>query len=335
MNMFIDRVVVEFSSGKGGNGCASFRREKFITKGGPNGGDGGKGGSVILISSGDNSSLLDLKNRHKVRAEDGKNGMSSNKKGKNGEDEIIYIPAGTIIKSYPDERIMFDFDKEGLELEIAKGGRGGLGNVHFKSSINRAPKFSQEGENGEIQKVLLELKLIAFAGLVGLPNAGKSTLISKISGAKPKIANYPFTTLHPNLGVVYRGFESLVLADIPGIIEGASDGEGMGLEFLRHIERNKLLVFMIDASGFENPEILKTFLMLRNELITYSPELLEKKYFIILNKLDLVVNEEQKQKIKELTDYCEKNDIEYINISAIKGDNLNLLKDKFFDYYQM
>ncbi len=332
--MFVDRVKVAFSSGKGGNGCTSFRREKYIPNGGPNGGDGGKGGSVFLISTGDNSSLLDLKNRNKIHAEDGKNGMSSNKRGKNGEDELIYIPAGTIVKSIPDGKIMFDFDQEGLKLEIAKGGRGGLGNVHFKSSVNKAPKFAQHGENGETQKVLLELKLIAFAGLVGLPNAGKSTLISKISGAKPKIANYPFTTLHPNLGVVYRGFESLVLADIPGIIEGASDGEGMGLEFLRHIERNKLIVFMLDSSGFDDPEILKTFLMLKNELISYNSDLLNKKYFVILNKTDLIINEDQKMKIKELTDHCDQNEIEYIKISALTGENLNILKDKLFEYYE-
>lgn len=332
--MFIDRIIVSFSSGKGGNGCASFRREKYIPKGGPNGGDGGKGGSVILISTNDNSSLLDLKNRYHIRAEDGKNGMSSNKKGKNGKDEIIYIPAGTVVKSFPDEKIMFDFDKEGLELEIAKGGRGGLGNVHFKSAVNQAPKFAQKGESGETLKVILELKLIAFAGLVGLPNAGKSTLISKTSGAKPKIADYPFTTLHPNLGVVYRGFESLVLADIPGIIEGAHDGEGMGLEFLRHIERNKLLVFIIDVSGFENPEVLKTFLMLREEIVSYSSELSEKKFFVVLNKIDLVTEEEQIIKIKELTDYLKKKGIEYLEISALKEKNLTDFKNKLFEYYE-
>jgi len=332
--MFIDRVVVTFSSGKGGDGSTSFRREKYIQKGGPNGGDGGKGGSVFLISTDDNSSLLDLKHQRHIKAEKGKNGMSSNKKGKNGEDTIIYIPAGTVVKSYPDEKIMFDFNKEGLKLEIAQGGRGGLGNSHFKSSVNQAPKFAQKGESGETLKVILELKLIAFAGLVGLPNAGKSTLISKISGAKPKIANYPFTTLYPNLGVVYQGFNSLVLADIPGIIEGASEGEGMGLEFLRHIERNRLLVFMVDASGFENPDILKVFIMLRDELIAYSSDMLDKKYFIILNKMDLVNNEEQEIKIKELTDYCDKKDIECLKISALAGKNLAVLKDKLFEYYE-
>lgn len=332
--MFIDRVKVNFSSGNGGNGCASFRREKYIPKGGPNGGDGGKGGSVFLISTADNSSLLDIKNRPHIKAENGKNGMSSNKKGKNGEDTIVYVPAGTVVKSIPDEKIMFDFDKEGLKLEIVRGGRGGLGNVHFKSSVNRAPKFAQPGESGETLKVLLELKLIAFAGLVGLPNAGKSTLISKISGAKPKIADYPFTTLHPNLGVVYRGFNSLVLADIPGIIEGAHEGEGMGLKFLRHIERNKLLVFIIDVSGFDNPELLNIFLMLRNELISYDAELLKKKYFVILNKIDLVQNEDQNLKIKELTDHCESEEIEYIKISALSGKNLDMLKDMLFEYYE-
>ncbi len=332
--MFIDRVVVTLSSGKGGDGSTSFRREKYIQKGGPNGGDGGKGGSVFLISTDDNSSLLDLKHQRHIKAEKGKNGMSSNKKGKNGEDTIIYIPAGTVVKSYPDEKIMFDFNKEGLKLEIAQGGRGGLGNSHFKSSVNQAPKFAQKGESGETLKVILELKLIAFAGLVGLPNAGKSTLISKISGAKPKIANYPFTTLYPNLGVVYQGFSSLVLADIPGIIEGASEGEGMGLEFLRHIERNRLLVFMVDASGFENPDILKVFIMLRDELIAYSSDMLDKKYFIILNKMDLVNNEEQEVRIKELTDYCDKKDIECLKISALAGKNLAVLKDKLFEYYE-
>ncbi len=332
--MFIDRVIVSFSSGDGGNGCASFRREKYIPKGGPNGGDGGKGGSVILVSTADNSSLLDLKNNNQVRAENGKNGMSSNKKGRNGEDQVIQVPAGTVVKSYPDEKIMFDFDREGMELEIARGGRGGLGNVHFKSATNRAPKFAQPGEKGETIKVVLELKLIAFAGLVGLPNAGKSTLISRVSGAKPKIANYPFTTLHPNLGVVYQGYESLVLADIPGIIEGAHVGEGMGLEFLRHIERNKLLVFIVDASGFEHPDLLNIFKMLRDELLSYDSTLLNKPYFVLLNKLDLVQSDEQQEKIDELTSYLDEQEIEYIEISAIESRNLQAFKEKLFTYYE-
>jgi len=332
--MFVDRVIVSFSSGNGGNGSTSFRREKYIPKGGPNGGDGGKGGSVYLVSTDDNGSLLDLKHKRHIRADNGSNGMSSNKKGKNGEDTIIKIPAGTIVKSYPDEKIMFDFDKPGLELEIARGGRGGLGNAHFKSSVNQAPKFAQRGEKGETIKVVLELKLIAFAGLVGLPNAGKSTLISKISGAKPKIANYPFTTLYPNLGVVYKGYGSLVLADIPGIIEGAHKGEGMGIEFLKHIERNKLLVFMIDASGFDEPDLLKTFNMLREEVVAYSSVLKDKSYFVILNKIDLLNQDEQKLKLEEFTDYCDKNDIDYLKISALTGDNLMKVKEKLFYYYE-
>jgi GTPase len=274
--MFIDRAIVSFSAGNGGDGCRSFRREKFIPRGGPDGGDGGKGGDIILISSGVCQSLTDFKYRRQFQAENGGPGRSKKRSGKYGEDIVLQVPAGTVVKTFPDEKLIFDFNRVGLEFVLARGGKGGRGNIHFKSSVNQAPRRIETGEKGEVIKVVLELKLIAFAGLVGLPNAGKSTLISKISAARPKIADYPFTTLTPNLGVVYHKNMSLIVADIPGILEGAHRGEGMGLEFLRHIERTRVLLFIIDVSPFASLPPLKNFQILENELAEYHPQLLKK-----------------------------------------------------------
>lgn len=274
--MFVDSAVVTFTAGNGGNGCVSFRREKYVPKGGPNGGDGGKGGDIILVSQNSNNSLVDFKFKQFVKAPKGTNGMGSNRHGKGGEDTVLEVPCGTVIKSYPGEKLLFDFTEPGMEFVLAKGGRGGLGNARFKTSTNQVPRYAQPGEKGETITVMLELKLIAFAGLVGFPNAGKSTLISKISKAKPKIADYPFTTLTPHLGVVYNEFDTLVVADIPGIIEGAHLGEGRGIDFLRHIERNKVLVFLLDASPFAELPPLETFKTLRNELKFHKTNLLRK-----------------------------------------------------------
>ncbi len=335
--MFIDTAVVTFVAGKGGDGCVSFRREKYIPKGGPDGGDGGDGGSIILISSKDTHSLVDFKNINVVRAPKGTNGQGSNKTGKSGEDKIINVPAGTLVKTFPDEKIIFDFSEPDISFNIVKGGQGGKGNARFKSSTNQTPKFARPGKPGESVKVMLELKLIAFAGLVGLPNAGKSTLISRISGAKPKIADYPFTTLSPNLGVVYQDYDNLVVADIPGIIKGAHKGEGMGLDFLRHIERNKVLIYLLDVSPYAEEPPLETLMVLRSELENFNPALLRKKSLVAANKIDLLEEDPDHQPAREalqqLSRYCDEKELPFLEISAMKGTNLIRLKNRLFELY--
>lgn len=335
--MFVDTAVVTFVAGKGGNGCVSFRREKFIPKGGPDGGDGGDGGDVILVSCASTYSLIDFKKKNLVRAGNGVGGMGARKTGKTGENQIIKVPAGTIVKSYPEEKLIFDFKEDNMTFVIAKGGKGGLGNTHFKSSTNQTPRVAQSGKTGEAIKVILELKLIAFAGLVGLPNAGKSTLISKISGAKPKIADYPFTTLFPNLGVVYRGYDSIVVADIPGIIEGAHHGEGMGLNFLRHIERTKVLIYLIDCSPYAELTPMKTLDILQDELKSYKTGMMRKKSIVAANKIDLILDDAEgkarKKELNKLKKYCLNEEIPYFEISAIKELNLNPVVDKLFELY--
>jgi GTP-binding protein len=332
--MFVDRAVITFTAGNGGDGCVSFRREKFIPRGGPDGGDGGDGGSIVFISKKRNHSLIDFKHKKTIKAERGVNGQGSNKKGRKGKDKIINVPAGLVIKTYPDEKLLFDFSEEDMEFTLAKGGRGGLGNSHFKSSSHQAPRFAQKGKQGDSITVVMELKLIAFAGLVGLPNAGKSTLLSKISSAKPKIADYPFTTLTPHLGVVYRDYRSMVVADIPGIIKGAHVGEGMGLDFLKHIERNKVLVFILDISPHIKTSPLDTLHVLQNELISYNAHLLRKKWFIAANKIDLLdYCPEHSQKINQLKNHCLESNVSYIEISAKIGTNLDKFKEKLFEFY--
>jgi len=334
--MFVDSAVVTFAAGNGGDGCVSFRREKYVPRGGPNGGDGGSGGSIILVSESSNKSLVDFKFKRIIKAQRGSPGSGSNRTGKNGEDNIIAVPAGTVIKTYPGEKPLFDFSKEGMTFTLAKGGKGGLGNARFKSSTNRTPKYAQKGTKGEEITVMLELKLIAFAGLVGLPNAGKSTLISKISGAKPKIADYPFTTLVPHLGVVYYEFDSLVVADIPGIIEGAHRGEGMGLDFLRHIERNKVLIFLLDVSPYTETPPLETMLVLRNELKSYKANLVRKKQLVVANKMDLLEESGTgREHVDALQNYCRENGFPYLEISALKEQNLMQFKTKLFELYRL
>jgi GTP-binding protein len=334
--MFVDSAVVTFIAGRGGNGCVSFRREKFIPKGGPDGGDGGDGADIILTSSKNCHSLVDFKFKNIIRAQKGAPGRGANKTGKKGTDKILNVPPGTVVKTYPDERLIFDFSGEDMDFTIVKGGKGGFGNAHFKSSTNQAPRFAQKGESGESIKVIVELKLIAFAGLVGFPNAGKSTLISKISSAKPKIADYPFTTLTPHLGVVYQDYESLVVADIPGIIAGAHQGEGMGLNFLKHIERNKVLIFLLDVSPYSQLTPLKAYHVLEEELKSYSAGLLRKKRFVVANKIDLLDQDpenEHRKNLEPLQDHCHKKNLPYLEISAVKEINLNKFKNKLFELY--
>ena len=330
--MFIDRAIVSFSAGDGGDGSRSFRREKFIPRGGPDGGDGGKGGDIMLVSSPGCQSLTDFKYQRQFIAENGGQGRGKKRTGKNGADIVLQVPAGTVVKTFPDEKLIFDFDRLGREFVLAKGGKGGRGNVHFKSSVNQAPRRMEKGEKGEAIKVVLELKLIAYAGLVGLPNAGKSTLISKISAAKPKIADYPFTTLTPNLGVVDFAKKSMIVADIPGILEGAHQGEGMGLEFLRHIERTRVLIFIIDASQFSALAPLKNFQVLENELAQYHHQLLQKKIMVVANKIDLVPAD--RSGIDALQNFCRKRKIPFVEISALKGTNLDKMKKILFSFHE-
>lgn len=296
--MFIDLVEIYVKAGNGGKGAVSFRREKYVPKGGPDGGDGGKGGDVVIVSDPNMSTLLDYRYKRKYVAENGENGMGALKTGKSGDDIILRVPVGTVVKDKETEEILFDFTEPDQKFIVAKGGKGGRGNTHFKSPTNQAPRKAEPGQPGEERWIILELKLIADVGIVGFPNAGKSTLISVISAAKPKIADYPFTTLEPVLGLVqYKDFKSFVVADIPGIIEGASEGKGLGLKFLRHIERTKILLFLIDASS-ENP--FKDYKVLVKELKSYSHELLKKPHLVAISKMDLIQESERKEFEKKI-----------------------------------
>jgi GTP-binding protein len=324
--MFLDQAKIHLKSGAGGNGCVSFRREKFVPKGGPNGGDGGRGGNVIFKADPQLSTLIDFRYKAHYRAKKGGNGEGGLKTGKSAEDTVIKVPCGSIIKDIETDKVIAELLEAGDEKVILKGGRGGKGNNHFKNSTNQAPRLAQPGEEAQEMTVLIELKLIADVGLVGFPNAGKSTLISKISSAKPKIANYAFTTLVPNLGIVkYTEYSSFVVADIPGIIEGASDGKGLGFQFLRHIERTRLLLFLIDSTNLENAklkkDILKDYETLMKELKTYEAELIDKPKIICFTKTD-AISEELKAKLEKLKMKEDK-----ILISSVTGENLKELKD--------
>lgn len=323
--MFIDHAKIFAKSGSGGNGCVSFRREKFVPKGGPNGGDGGKGGDLIIKATSQLSTLIDFRYKSHYRAGKGMPGLGGLKTGKNGEDTVILVPCGSIIKNFETGEVITEVIKDGEEKIILKGGRGGKGNNHFKNSTNQAPRTAQPGEPGQEMTLEVELKLIADVGLVGFPNAGKSTLISKISAAKPKIANYAFTTLVPNLGIVrYKEYDSFVVADIPGIIEGASSGKGLGIQFLKHIERTRILLFMIDSTNLEGKtlkkEILKDYEILLKELKTYEAHLLDKPRIVCFTKTD-AISEELKKKLEKMKMKEDK-----ILISSVSGENLEELK---------
>jgi len=296
---FIDEAVITVQSGDGGNGCVSFRREKYVPRGGPDGGDGGKGGDVVLVSSSDRRTLYPFRFQREFRAERGAAGQGRQKTGKSGKNVLIEVPPGTLIRDAGIGEVVKDFSKPGETFIVARGGRGGKGNTHFKSSTHRTPRFSQPGEPGEIRRLKLELKLLADVGIVGLPNAGKSTLISVISSVKPKIADYPFTTLVPNLGVVKAGErEPFVVADIPGLIEGAHQGAGLGIRFLRHVERTRILVHLIDAAGIDPEKPLAAYDAVNAELALYSSSLARKPRIIALNKLDLPDAEERASTFK-------------------------------------
>lgn len=323
---FIDYVKIYFRSGKGGAGAVHFHREKFINKGGPDGGDGGRGGHIILRGNAQLWTLLHLKYRKHIYAEDGKAGGSNNKTGASGRDAIIEVPVGTIARDPETKEVLLEITKDGEEKILLHGGRGGLGNQHFASATRQTPRYAQAGEPGTEKWIILELKLLADVGLVGFPNAGKSTLLSVLSAAKPEIADYPFTTLSPNLGVVaYHDYHSFVMADIPGIIEGAAEGKGLGLRFLRHIERNSVLLFMVAA---DSKDVADEYNILLRELEKYNPELLSKKRILAVSKSDLL-DEELENEIKATLPH----DIPHVFISSITGKNLNQLKDLI--WYQL
>ncbi|GAB4254332.1 MAG: GTPase ObgE [Vicingaceae bacterium] len=316
---FIDYVKICCRSGKGGAGSASLRREKYVPKGGPDGGDGGRGGHIIVRGNKQLWTLLHLKYRKHIKAGNGQNGMKARKTGANGKDEILEVPLGTVAKDAETGKVLFEITEDGEEKILLEGGRGGLGNDHFKSSTNQTPRYAQPGEPGKEEWKILELKVLADVGLVGFPNAGKSTLLSTLSAAKPEIADYPFTTLVPNLGIVaYHDHQSFVMADIPGIIEGAHKGKGLGLRFLRHIERNSILLFLVPA---DSKDIKKEYHTLLNELEKYNPELLDKERILVISKADML-DEELKQEISK-----ELKGMEFLFISSVARYNLDKLKD--------
>jgi len=301
--MFVDRAKIRIKSGKGGNGAVTFRRDPYVPNGGPDGGDGGKGGSIIFKADRNLRTLMDFKYKRKYEAEAGQNGMSRNKFGKDGENLIIKVPMGTVVIDEETGRIMKDLVEDGDSFVAAKGGKGGRGNVHFKSSIRQAPNFAEAGGEAKERSVILELKLIADVGLVGFPNVGKSSLLKEATQANPKIANYHFTTIDPNLGVVSLYDENLVMADIAGIIEGASEGAGMGLRFLKHIERTKVLIHVVDVSGSEGRDPRDDFDKINAELMAYSPKILKKPQIVAANKIDELEEGENDPKYLEFKEY--------------------------------
>lgn len=319
---FIDIATLDVEGGNGGKGCVSFRREKFVPKGGPNGGNGGNGGDVKIRSDRNLNTLLDYRYKSHYKATRGEHGKGSNKHGKRGKDITLRVPVGTIIRDAETEQVISDLTEHGEHIIVAKGGRGGRGNAEFATPTNRAPRYAEPGGEGEARKIILELKLLADIGLVGMPNAGKSTLISKISAAKPKIADYPFTTLVPNLGIVkVREHQTFTVADIPGLIEGAHQGKGLGIQFLRHIERTSVLAFLIEATD-ENPRA--TFKTLIDELRKYNPGILDKSKLLVFTKKDIAGEET----IEKLKSFSISNDIPTLVVSAITGEGIS----EFVDY---
>ncbi len=324
-HMFIDKVIVDLFAGKGGNGVVAWRKEKYIPKGGPSGGNGGKGGSILLEADPQIFSLEDFRNRRILKAENGAAGGSNNRQGRTGKDLILKIPCGTLVKDAATGEILHDFTHEKEQWIICKGGRGGRGNSSFKSPTHRAPTICTEGTAGQSRQVELELKLIADVGLVGFPNAGKSTLISALASVKVKIAPYPFTTLQPNIGFIEcEDYSRIFIADIPGIIEGAHRNRGLGFEFLRHIERTKLLLFILDASGIDGRNPVDDYKVLREEIKLYNPEMLERPYLIVLNKIDV---EEAQENLKTFHKKFQREKAHTLEISAEHGEGLEALLD--------
>jgi len=324
---FVDYVKVHVASGKGGKGSAHLRREKYIPKGGPDGGDGGRGGHIILRANKNMWTLFHLKHKRHYKAGHGEHGSKQTSTGADGEDVYIDVPLGTVVRDTETQNILFEITDEGQERIVAEGGKGGLGNAHFKSPTNQTPRYAQPGIDGQEVDITLELKILADVGLVGFPNAGKSTLLSVVTAAKPKIADYEFTTLKPNLGIVqYRDHQTFVMADIPGIIEGAAEGKGIGHRFLRHIERNSTLLFLIPADA---NDIKEQYEILLDELRRYNPELLDKERLVAISKSDML-DEELKTEMKALLDK-EFKGIPYLFISSVAQKGLVELKDTLWE----
>ncbi len=329
---FIDRVKIFVKGGKGGNGVVAFLREKYRPRGGPAGGDGGKGGDVVLVATSSKHTLLDFKYKKHFKAPSGEHGKGKNQKGKDGEDLLVYVPVGTVVKDAQTGEVICDLVEEGQRCVVAKGGRGGRGNAHFATPTNQAPRYAEPGEEGEERWVVLELKLIADVGIIGLPNAGKSTLLSRLTKARPKVADYPFTTLTPNLGVLELDEERrLVLADIPGLIENAHRGAGLGHEFLRHIERTKILLHLIDVSDTREMDPIEAFELVNKEMELYSKELPKKPQIVVANKIDALSN---KNYLEELRKYFEGRGYEFHAVSALTGEGVEELKQLLWRKYE-
>ncbi|MFB3905481.1 MAG: GTPase ObgE [Acidobacteriota bacterium] len=323
--MFVDHAKIFIKAGSGGNGCLAFRREKYVPKGGPSGGNGGHGGSVYLRSNPHLNTLLGFKYQQHFEAQRGRHGEGSNRHGRDGEDRYIDVPVGTQVYDEATGELLFDLDRPGMTVLAAQGGRGGRGNACFATSTNQAPRRVEPGQRGEEKVLVLELKVLADVGLVGYPNAGKSTLISVISAARPKIAGYPFTTLTPNLGVVqYDEYSSFVVADIPGLIEGAHAGSGLGDQFLRHVERTKILVQLIDVSHLGDPDPVHAYETICHELELYSPELMKKRQIVVASKIDAVDPDRRAR----LAAFCQAGGLLFHEISAATGRGIRELKDR-------
>lgn len=319
--MFVDEAQIHVKAGDGGNGCVSFRREKYIPKGGPDGGDGGNGGSIVMLADPNKNTLLDFSGRHHWRAKKGEAGMGKKMYGKGAEDLVIHVPPGTQIYDTDNDILLADLDEPGKRVVVAQGGKGGRGNWHFKSSTNQTPRYAEPGTEGQERNLKLTLKLIADVGLVGMPNAGKSTLLSAVSSARPKIADYPFTTLDPQLGIVeLSDGRRMVFADIPGLIEGAQHGAGLGHAFLKHIERTKIIVHLLDLYPPDNSDPSENYRTIRKELEAFSPELARKTEIVAANKMDLAVDDEALQKLLQ-----EIPDREILPISGVSRQGLEQL----------
>ena len=323
--MFTDYTKIIIKSGDGGNGAATFRREKYVAAGGPDGGDGGNGGNVYFQVDKDKNTLIDFRYNRRFKAKNGENGSGNHCNGKYGEDLIIKVPIGTVVKDAETGKVLADLSTPEQKELILQGGRGGRGNSHFATSTRQAPRFSEDGDKGEEKEIILELKLLADVGLLGFPNVGKSTFLSKVTEARPKIANYHFTTLEPNLGVVkMKGGDGFVIADIPGIIEGASDGVGLGIQFLRHVERTRLLLHFLDVSGQEGRNPIDDYHIINAELQKYSEKLSERKQIIVATKIDVIQDEKL---LKEVEDLAKSEVLEFYKISAVTGEGVQELID--------